>query len=105
MQTIVFDSFADGYFKLYRGGDRIILIEKENRIKTEKGDVAFVSKTDFDNYKGNFKIERLIKSIDIYKKSIDCSKRSIKLCESIINQKESLTFEQMFEMRNGKGKN
>jgi hypothetical protein len=112
--TILFEDGTTGYltdnnyldedrYDSY-GGDRIILIEKENRIKTEKGDVAFVSKTDFDNYKGNFKIERLIKSVDIYKKSIDCSTRIIKLCESIINQKESLTFKQMFDMRNGKVK-
>jgi hypothetical protein len=110
--TILFEDGTTGYltdnnyldedrYDSY-GGDRIILIEKENRIKTEKGDVAFVSKTDFDNYKGNFKIERLTKSIDIYKKSIDCSTRIIELCESIISQKESLTFEQMFDMRNGK---
>lgn len=113
--TILFEDGTTGYltdnnyldedrYDSY-GGDRIILIEKENRIKTEKGDVAFVSKTDFDNYKGNFKIERLTKSIDIYKKSIDCSTRIIKLCESIINQKDSLTFEQMFDMRNGKHQN
>lgn len=113
--TILFEDGTTGYltdnnyldedrYDSY-GGDRIILIEKENHIKTEKGDVAFVSKTDFDNYKGNFKIERLIKSIDTYKKSIDCSTRVIKLCESIISQKESLTFEQMFDIRNGKVNN
>lgn len=112
--TILFEDGTTGYltdnnyldedrYDSY-GGDRIILIEKENHIKTEKGNVAFVSKTDFDNYKENFKIERLTKSIDIYKKSIDCSTRIIELCESIINQKESLTFEQMFDMRNGKVK-
>lgn len=84
------------------GGDRIILIEKENRIETERGDVVFVSSTDYDNYKENLAIERIIKSIDTYKKSIDCSTRVIELCKSIIDRKESLIFEQMFEMRNGK---
>lgn len=84
------------------GGDRIILIEKENRIETERGDVVFVSSTDYNNYKENFVIERIIKSIDMYKKSIDCSTRIIELCKSIIDRKESLTFEQMFDMRNRK---
>lgn len=83
-------------------GDRIILIKKENRIETERGDVVFASDTDFENYKENLAIERIIKSIDTYKKSIDCSTRNIELCKSIINQKESLTFKQMFDMRNGK---
>lgn len=86
-------------------GDRIILIKKENRIETERGDVVFASLTDFENYMENLEIERLTKFIDTYKKSIDCSTRSIKLCESIISQKESLTFEQMFDIRNGKVKN
>ena len=86
------------------GGDRIILIGKENRIETERGDVVFVSSTDYDNYKENLAIERIIKSIDTYKKSIDCSTRVIELCKSIIDRKESLTFEQMFDMRNGKVK-
>ena len=84
------------------GGDRIILIEKENRIETERGDKVFVSGKDFENYKENHAIERIIKDIDTYKKSIDCSTRTIELCKSIINHKEPLTFEQMFEMRNGK---
>lgn len=83
-------------------GDRIILIEKENCIKTERGDNVFVSSTDYDNYKENLAIERIIKSIDMYKKSIDCSTRIIELCRSIIDHKGSLTFEQMFDMRNGK---
>lgn len=110
--TILFDNNTTGYLtnNNYLGedrydsyeGDRIILIEKENRIETERGDVVFVSSTDYDNYKENLAIEKITKSIDIYKKSIDCSTRIIKLCKSILDRKESLTFEQMFEMRNGK---
>lgn len=83
------------------GGDRIILIESENRIVTERGDVAFVSKTDFDNHKENNAIERIKKSINVYKKSIERSEREIKLFNSIIDSKDSLTFEQMVEMRKG----
>ena len=83
-------------------GDRIILIEKESCIETERGDKVFASFSDFDNYKENHAIERIIKNIDTCKKSIDCSKRTIELCKSIINHKEPLTFEQMFNIRNGK---
>lgn len=110
--TILFDNNITGYLTSNNylcedrydsyGGDRIILIEKENRIKTERGDIVFVSSTDYYNYKENLAIERIIKSIDMYKKSIDCSTRIIELCKSIIDRKESLTFEQMFEIRNGK---
>ena len=84
------------------GGDRIILIESENRIVTERGDSVFVSKTDFDNYKENFAIERVKKSIIVSKKSIERSEREIKLFNSILDSKDSLTYEQMVEMRNGK---
>ena len=84
------------------GGDRIILIENENRIVTERGDTAFVSRTDFDNYKENNAIERIKKSINAYKKSIEHSEREIMLFNSILDRKDSLTFEQMLEMQNGK---
>ena len=84
------------------GGDRIILIESKNRIVTERGDAVFVSKTDFDNRKENFAIERVKKSIIASKKYIERSEREIKLFNSILDSKDSLTFEQMVEMRNGK---
>jgi hypothetical protein len=87
----------DGY-----GGDRIILIERENRIETERGDVAFLSKTDFDNHKGNNAIERIKNSIIVHKKSIERYEREIMLFNSIIDRKDSLTFEQMMDIRNGK---
>jgi hypothetical protein len=83
------------------GGDRIILIEKENRIETERGDIVFVSGTDFDNYKENIAIEKAKKSIDVYKKSIERSEREINLFNSIIDRKDSLTYEQMLEIRKG----
>lgn len=82
-------------------GDRIILVEKENRIETERGDVAFASGADFDNHKRNNAIERIKKSIDVYKKSIERSEREIMLFNSILDRKDTLTFEQMLEMRNG----
>lgn len=110
--TISFENGTTGYltdnnyldddrFDSY-GGDRIILIEKENRIVTERGDVAFVSGADFDNRKENNAIERIEKSINVHKKSIDRVEREIMLFKSILDRKDSLTFEQMVEMRNGK---
>ena len=84
------------------GGDRIILIEKENHIETERGDAVFVSKTDFNNHEENFGIERIKNSIIVHKKSIERYEREIMLFNSIIDRKDSLTFEQMMEMRNGK---
>lgn len=109
--TISFENGTTGYltdnnyldedrFDAY-GGDRIILIEKENRIETERGDVAFVSKADFDNYRANSAVERIKKSINIHKKSIERSEREIMLFNSILDKKDSLTFEQMLEMRKG----
>ena len=109
--TISFENGTTGYltdnnyldedrFDAY-GGDRIILIEKENRIETERGDVAFVSKADFDNYRANSAVERVKKSINIHKKSIERSEREIMLFNSILDRKDSLTFEQMVEMRKG----
>ena len=108
--TILFEDGTTGYLTDNNyfddeydshGGDRIILIEKENRIVTEKGDVVFVSNTDFYNYKENYAVERIKKSINIYKKSIERAEREIMLFNSILDKKDSLTFEQMVEMRKG----
>jgi hypothetical protein len=107
--TILFEDGTTGYltdnnyldedrFDSY-GGDRIILIEKENRIETERGDATFVSKTDFDNRKGNNAVEKIKKSINIHKKSIERAEREIMLFNTILDRKDSLTFEQMVEMR------
>lgn len=109
--TILFEDGSTGYltdnnyldedrYDSY-GGDRIILIEKENRIVTERGDAVFVSKTDFDNRKGNNDIERIEKSINVHKKSIERSEREIMLFNSILDRKDSLTYEQMLEIRKG----
>jgi hypothetical protein len=102
--TILFEDGTAGYLtdnNYLDEGDRIILIEKENRIETERGDVVFVSGADFDNYKENNAIERIKKSINIYKKSIERSERENNLLNSIIDRKDSLTYEQMVEMRKG----
>ena len=110
--TILFEDGTTGYltdnnyldedrFDSY-AGDRIILVEKENRIETERGDVVFASWTDYDNYKGNNAIEKIKKSINIIKKSIERSEREIMLFNSILDRKDAMTYEQMVEMRQGK---
>lgn len=109
--TIIFEDGTAGYltnnnyldedrYDSY-GGDRIILVKKENRIETERGDAVFVSMTDFDNRKGNNAIERIKKSIDTFKKSIERAEREIMLFNSILDRKDSMTYEQMVEMRKG----
>lgn len=109
--TILFEDGSTGYltdnnyldedrYDSY-GGDRIILIEKGNRIETERGDAVYMSMTDFNNRKENNAIERLQKSINVYKKSIGRYERGIMLFNSILERKDSLTFEQMVEMRKG----
>lgn len=90
----------EGSYDSYEG-DRIILIQKENDIETERGDKVFASDTDFENYKKNCVMDRIIKSINTHKKYIDSATKAIELCNSIINHKEPLTFEQMLKMRKG----
>jgi hypothetical protein len=86
-------------------GDRIILIEDSTgRILTETEDVVYVSKTDFENLKTKNEITRTEKTIDNYKKRVERLKGEIELCESIIDIKDTLTFDQMFEMRFGNKK-
>ena len=59
MQTIVFDSFADGYFKLYRGGaavfgDEIIGKDKYGRLFTQtQNDKEYVQPFFLRPYKPN----------------------------------------------------
>lgn len=109
--TILFEDGSTGYltdnnyldedrYDSY-GGDRIILIDNGNRIETERGDAAYMSKTDFDNHKGNNDIERIQKSINVYRKSIERYERGIMLFNSILDRKDSLTLEQMVEIRKG----
>ena len=107
--TILFEDGTTGYLTNNNyldvedsyDGDRIILIEKNNRIETERGDVVFASFTDYDNYKDNNAVEKIKKSINTFKKSIERSEREIMLFNSIIDRKDSLTYEQMVEMRKG----
>ena len=86
----------DGYF-----GDRIILIEKDGAIETESGDIVYNSESDFKNSKVNKEIKNLKDKIDVYQRYIDRANREIKLFQTILDSKDSLTFEQMVEMRKG----
>ena len=110
--TILFDdgkigyltdsNYSDGYDGYE--GDRIILIENKatGRIMTENGDSVYASKQDYDNIKANKVIETLNKSIENNRKGIESYTLSIERLNTIIGQKDTLTIEQMRDIRNGK---
>ena len=105
--------FADGrighltdsnYTEGYDGyeGDRIILIENKatGRIMTENNEFVFASKQDYDNIKSNEKLGRLKKSIETYRDIIKSYTLNIERLSTIIGQKDTLTVDQMRDMRN-----
>ena len=108
--TIMFDDGRIGhltdsnYTEGYDGyeGDRIILIENKDtgRIMTENNEFVFASKQDFDNIKSNEKLGRLKKSIETYHEIIKSYTLNIERLNSIICQKDTLTVDQMRDMRN-----
>ena len=96
-------NYSEGYDGYGYEGDRIILIENKDtgRIMTENGEPVYASKQDYDNIKANKVIETLNKSIENNRKSIESYTLSIERLNTIIGQKDSLTIEQMRDMRNG----
>ena len=108
--TILFDDGRIGhltdsnYSEGYDGyeGDRIILIENKDtgRIMTENNEFVFASKQDYDNIKSNEKLGRLKKSIETYNEIIKSYTLNIERLNSIICQKDTLTVDQMRDMRN-----
>ena len=108
--TIMFDDGRIGhltdsnYTEGYDGyeGDRIILIENKatGRIMTENNEFVFASKQDYDNIKSNEKFGRLKKSIETYHDIIKSYTLNIERLNSIICQKDTLTVDQMRDMRN-----
>ena len=108
--TILFDDGRIGhltdsnYSEGYDGyeGDRIILIENKatGRIMTENNEFVFASKQDYDNIKSNEKFGRLKKSIETYHEIIKSYTLNIERLNSIICQKDTLTVDQMRDMRN-----
>ena len=108
--TIMFDDGRIGhltdsnYTEGYDGyeGDRIILIENKatGRIMTENNEFVFASKQDYDNIKSNEKFGRLKKSIETYHDIIKSYTLNIERLNSIICQKDTLTVDQMSDMRN-----
>ena len=90
-----YDDNCDGY-----PGDRIILIENNGMLQTERGTSVYVSRTDFENKKTNKKVNQLTDSIANNLKSIEMSTRSIERYNYIIGIKDTLTYEQMKEMIN-----
>ena len=108
--TIMFDDGRIGhltdsnYTEGYDGyeGDRIILIENKatGRIMTENNEFVFASKQDYDNIKSNEKFDRLKKSIETYRDIIKSYTLNIERLSTIIGQKDTLTVDQMRDMRN-----
>ena len=88
----------DGY-----EGDRIILIENKatGRIMTENNEFVFASKQDYDNIKSNENLGRLKKSIETYNDIIKSYTLNIERLNTIIGQKDTLTIDQMRDIRNG----
>ena len=88
----------DGY-----EGDRIILIENKatGRIMTENGESVYVSEQDYKNIKANKLIETLTKCIENNRKGIENYTLNIERLNTIIGQKDTLTIEQMRDIRNG----
>ena len=90
-----YDDNCDGY-----PGDRIILIESNGMLQTERGTSVYVSREDFENKKTNKKVKQLTDSIANNLKSIEMSTRLIERYNYIIGIKDTLTYEQMKEMIN-----
>ena len=84
-------------------GDRIILVENKatGRIMTEDGKSVYASKQDYDNIKANKAMENLEKNIESSRNDIERYTLIIEELNSIIGQKDSLTFEEMKNIRNG----
>lgn len=90
-----YDDNCDGY-----PGDRIILIENNGKLLTERGTSVYVSRADFESSKTNKKVKQLNDSIANNLKSIEQSTKLIERFNYIIGIKDTLTYEQMKEMIN-----
>ena len=90
-----YDDNCDGY-----PGDRIILIENNGMLQTERGTSVYVSREDFENKKTNKKVKQLTDSIANNQKSIERSTLLIERFNYIISIKDTLTYDQMKEMIN-----
>ena len=90
-----YDDNCDGY-----PGDRIILIESNGNLQTERGTSVYVSREDFENRKINKKVKQLTDSIANNLTSIEQSTKLIERFNYIIGIKDDLTYEQMKEMVN-----
>ena len=109
--TILFENGKTGYLTdnnytddrcdVYVGDRIILVVDKSGKIKTEGGGAVYVSYEDFENLKVNNQIKQHNKSIDRYKKSINNIKLENEIYKRIFDNKESLTFEEMFAIRNG----
>ena len=107
--SISFEDGSKGYLtnenycsssRFEEDGDRIILIENGDKIVTENGDSVFLTNDDWNNLKINKEIDRLNNIVEITKRNIATAIRRIEHYQSLIEQRDILTFEAMNEMRN-----
>jgi hypothetical protein len=101
--TISFEDGSKGFLtdSNYDYGDRIILVNgKDDRIITENGLAVFLSKTDYDNLNTNNLIKKHINEITKYNEDVNRSLEIINAFNHIIDNKDTLTLEQMIEMNN-----
>jgi hypothetical protein len=68
---------------------------------TENNEFVFASKQDYDNIKSNENLGRLKKSIETYHDIIKSYTLNIERLNTIIRQKDTLTIDQMRDIRNG----
>jgi uncharacterized coiled-coil protein SlyX len=109
--TINFDDGTTGYltdnnygedrWDSYEG-DRIILKEKDNtgRIITERGDVVYLSKVDFDNNENNDTIAKLNKIVNSYQKGIERSTARLNILQDAFNKRDTLTIDELIAIAN-----
>ena len=105
--SISFEDGSKGYLtnenycsRFEEDGDRIILIENGDKIVTENGDYVFLTTDDWTNLQINEKIDRLNNIVESNKKNIAHVNKRIEHYQSLIEQRDILTFEAMNEMRN-----
>ena len=88
----------DCYINYDDDGDRIILIEKDGKFITERNETVYLSIEDYRN-------DNINHSIDVLKDTINNSKITIKKCidtiekiDYIIENRNNLTYEDMFKL-------
>ena len=78
----------DGRYDCY-DGDRIILVEADSRIVTERGDIVYKSRTDYENYKNNAEIDKQTELLSNYKRHLEQHIKTLRKINDIIGSKDA----------------